>query len=415
VLSREPINLQETLVTETGAYSNTGTVFDDAGGAAMNDNPQPLFTTMRAVGHPIATGSGVLAMRRVDVEEVLRDHEKYSSAQQVGRMGQVRPLLPMEVDTPDHRKYRKIIDPLFAPAKVAPLEEKVVKLTNELIDTFIDDREIDFAKQFSTLLPTQIFLAILGLPVEDLPLFLRLKDGAIRPHDVVGKPMDHPDTRAFSLSNGQAIYDYYSRVLDAREAEPRDDLLTQFLTFEVEGHKLTREEILDFCFLLLTAGLDTVTASLDCFFVFLAEHPALRAQLAADPEVAKPAVEELLRWESPVQLVSRVAMTDTDLGGCPVHKGDAVYTFLGAANTDGEGLDTEGGVTFDREINRHIAFGSGPHRCLGSHLARMELKVILNEWHRRIPHYRLAPDQEIHYTSGVRSIDSFRLVLGESL
>jgi cytochrome P450 len=381
----------------------------------MNDNPQPLFAQMRAAGKPIAAGNQILAIRRVDVEEVLREAEIYSSAQQVGRMGQVRPLLPMEVDPPDHRKYRKLVDPLFAPAKVAAMEETVAKLTNELIDTFIHEKEIDFAKQFSTLLPTQLFLAILGLPLEDLQYFLRLKDGAIRPHDMVGKPMDHPETRAFSMSNGQEIYDYYSRVLDEREKEPRDDLLTQFLTFEVDGHKLTREEILDFCFLLLTAGLDTVTASLDCFFVFLADKPELRAQLANNPEMAKPAVEEMLRWESPVQLVSRVAMSDTELGGCPVHKGDVVYAFLGGADTDGEGLETEDGVTFDREINRHIAFGSGPHRCLGSHLARMELKIILNEWHRRIPNYKLAPGQEIHYTSGVRSIESFRLILGESL
>jgi cytochrome P450 len=402
-------------VTDNQASAYTGTVFDSAGGAAMNDHPQPLFAQMRAAGKPIAAGNQILAVRRVDVEEALREAEIYSSAQQVGRMGQVRPLLPMEVDAPDHRKYRKIIDPLFAPAKVAPLEETVAKLTNELIDSFVQQKEIDFAKQFSTLLPTQLFLAILGLPLEELPYFLRLKDGAIRPHDVVGKPMDDPETRAFSLRNGQEIYDYYNRVLDEREREPRDDLLTQFLTFEVDGHKLTREEILDFCFLLLTAGLDTVTASLDCFFVFLAKHPELRAQLASNPELAKPAVEELLRWESPVQLLSRVATVDTELGGCPVHKGDVVYTFLGGANTDGEGLDTEDGVNFDREINRHIAFGSGPHRCLGSHLARMELRVILNEWHRRIPNYRLADDQEIHYTSGVRSIESFRLVLGESL
>jgi cytochrome P450 len=402
-------------VADNQASAYTGTVFDSAGGAAMNDRPQPLFMQMRAAGKPIAVGNQILAVRRADVEEALREAETYSSAQQVGRMGQVRPLLPMEVDAPDHRKYRKIIDPLFAPAKVAPLEETVAKLTNELIDSFIQQKEIDFAKQFSTLLPTQLFLAILGLPLEELPYFLRLKDGAIRPHDVVGKPMDDPETRAFSLRNGQEIYDYYNRVLDEREREPRDDLLTQFLTFEVDGHKLTREEILDFCFLLLTAGLDTVTASLDCFFVFLAKHPELRAQLASNPELAKPAVEELLRWESPVQLLSRVATVDTEFAGCPVHKGDVVYTFLGGANTDGEGLDTEDGVNFDREINRHIAFGSGPHRCLGSHLARMELRVILNEWHRRIPNYRLADEQEIHYTSGVRSIESFRLVLGESL
>ena len=154
-------------------------------------------------------------------------------------------------------------------------------------------------------------------------------------------------------------------MLDEREIERQDDLLSHFLDAEVEGHRLTREDILDICFLFLIAGLDTVTATLDCMFAFLAQHPEQRQQLVDDPEHDPLAIEELLRWETPVMGVARVAVEDTELGGCPVHKGDQVMIMLGSANTDEAEFDDADEVRFDREVNRHIAFGGGIHRCLG--------------------------------------------------
>jgi cytochrome P450 len=204
-------------------------------------------------------------------------------------------------------------------------------------------------------------------------------------------------------------------VLDQREQERRDDLLSRFLDTEVEGERLTREEILDICFLLLMAGLDTVSASLDCFFGYLAEHPEARAALVEDPTISPHVVEELLRWETPVMLVPRVARRDTQLSGCPIHGGDAVFPFLGSANTDeAEFLDPDV-IRWGRKANRHIAFGLGVHRCLGSNLAPLELRIALRVWHTRIPHYRIKPGTELDYTVGFRSVDSFPMLLGESL
>jgi cytochrome P450 len=231
---------------------------------------------------------------------------------------------------------------------------------------------------------------------------------------VLGKDMNDPEVREHQAKTAWSIYEYFDAVLDEREVERRDDLLSEILGAEVEGERLTREEILDICFLFLIAGLDTVTASLDCFFAHLAQHPELRDRLTADPSIVPSVVEELLRYETPVMLVSRIATRDGEVSGCPVHAGDHIFTFLGAANTDDTEFADADVVRWDREANRHLAFGGGVHRCLGSHLARLELTIALREWHARIPRYRIRPGVELEYTIGVRSLDTFPMVLGDS-
>ena len=173
---------------------------------------------------------------------------------------------------------------------------------------------------------------------------------------------------------------------------------------------MTREEIIDICYLLIIAGLDTVTDSLCCFFSYLAEHPAHRQQIVGEPGLVPAAVEELLRWESPVSVFIRAATEDTEISGCPVHKGDSVMLFVGAANTDPTAVDAAGEVDFGRAVNRHRAFGGGIHRCLGSHLARQELRVALREWHRRIPDYHIEPGTNLVWTPMLRAVHEMPLV-----
>jgi cytochrome P450 len=142
-------------------------------------------------------------------------------------------------------------------------------------------------------------------------------------------------------------------------------------------------------------------------FAHLAEHPEHRGQLVDDPTLIPAAIEELLRWETPVMGVVRVAVEDTEISGCPIHEGDMVMVMLSSVNTDEAELPDADVVRFDREANRHLAFGGGVHRCLGSHLARLELRVALREWHRRIPEYAVVEGHTLAYTSGIRSIDYF--------
>ena len=383
---------------------------------AMAGNPQPVYRLMRdtmpavqVVESPIGP-LGIVCHRR-DIEEAFRHPEVFASTEAVD-LQNVRPLIPLGIDPPDHRKYRKILDPLFAPRAVAHLEQPVAELAHGLMDAFDDERVIDFARAFSIPLPSQVFLTLLGLPLEDLSTFLAMKDGIIRPQSVVGTRSNHPAAVEHRKKTARSIYGYFDRVLDERQRDPRDDLLTRFLQIEIDGDRLTREEILDISFLFLIAGLDTVTAALDCMFGFLARQPEQRRRIVEDPAVIPAAVEELLRYESPVIGVARMTAVDTELGGCPIPAGQAVTLLIGSANTDDEAFGDGDVVRFDREPNRHLAFGGGIHRCLGSNLARLELRVALREWHRRFPDYCVEPGVELQYTSGIRSIDRFPMVLG---
>src|SRR5262245_62033288 len=377
----------------------------------MLRHPQPVLKALRERAPALAVdGMGVLLNRRDLIDEAFRNPQVYSSNMSAVDLCNVRPLIPLQIDPPQHKSYRKSLDPLFAPREMVKLEDAFAARVNALIDGFIERGTVDFAQEFSIPFPSLAFLTLLGLPTEELPSFLRMKDGIIRPDFVMGAPREDPKTKNYQRGIANSIYEYFDRVIDERIAERRDDLISRFLDTEVEGERLTREEILDICFLFLIAGLDTVTATLDCMFGFFVEHPEHRQQIVDDPSLIPAAVEELLRWETPVMTVVRVAMTDTEIQGCPVREGDHVMAMLSAANIDEAEFPDGDVVRFDREANRHIAFGVGVHRCLGSHLARTELRVALREWHRRIPEYALVDGATLEYTPAIRSVEHFPIV-----
>ena len=374
--------------------------------------PQPICRSLLDGGPVLqVTDTVVVALSRAAVEQVLRNPDVFSSGKAATDLKARRPIIPMSIDPPAHRTYRKLLDPLFSPQRMKLLEEPMTALANELMDAFIDDDEVDFTQQFSIPFPCRVFLSMLGLPVDELPRFLEMKDGIIRPFLVTGEPRGSEATDAYQQATADSIYEYFERLIDERGSTRGDDLLSHFLDVEVDGERLTREEVVDIGFQLLIAGLDTVTAALDCFFGFLAQHPQHRKVLIADLEAIPNAVEELLRFESPVFAVERVATRDAEIAGCPVKAGDHVLPLIGAADIDDAELPDAGAVQFDREITRHLAFGGGIHRCLGSHLARLELKVALREWHRRIPDYSLKPGTELGYSPGIRALDTFPMLL----
>jgi cytochrome P450 len=352
--------------------------------------------------------NSVMIASRAAVDEVLQDPKRFSSAAFGGiSLGNVRPLIPLSVDPPNHSKYRKLLDPLFAPKRMDAAEADIAERVNHFMDMFVDRGACHFTDEFAVPFPSAVFLGLMGLPWDELDAMLRMKDGIIRPG---GVDVTMEERMEIMNETGQDIYAYFNGILDQREQQPRDDIMTQFLNAKVDGEQLTREEILDICFLFLLAGLDTVTDSLTCSFAYLAQHPSHRQQIVDDPSIIPAAVEELLRWESPVPGVPRFCTEDTEVGGCPMKSGDMMGVSVGAANVDTAEFPDAFEVRFDREVNRHLAFGGGVHRCLGSHLARRELRVVLREWHRRIPEYELKPGLELQYVTGLRSVENLELV-----
>ncbi len=366
---------------------------------ASADDPRALSRSLRE--QPVHKVGDMfhLVTRRSDVEDALRRTAVFSWGAVGMNLGNIRPLIPLQVDPPKHVKYRRILDPLFAPKKMALLEEEVVALVKELVDAFAPKGSCDFHEEFAVPLPCRVFLRLMGLPLEDLDLFLALKDDIIRPPGVTLE-----EQAPYREKAGRAVYSYFERVLAERKAHPTDDMLAQIMQGEVDGERLTDEEVLDICFLFIIAGLDTVTDSLDCIFAYLAQNPEHRRQLVADEAVIPSAVEELLRWESPVPAVPRATTEDIEIGGCPIKAGQQVMLLLASANTDDADHPGVDEVDLERNPNPHLAFGGGVHRCLGSHLARVELRVAVREFHRHIPEYELAPGTVLEYTTGLRSL-----------
>jgi cytochrome P450 len=376
--------------------------------------PQPMYRQVLDEGGIIHPVDGMaMTFSRELTDYVLRNHEIFSSRVEMN-LGNIRPMIPLNVDPPNHSKYRKLMDPLFAPRQMDAQEADITRRVNEFMDAFIDRGECNFTEEFAEIFPSSVFLGLMGLPESDLRTVLRLRDGSLHPEKIDPAAATDFETRAAVMdANGLEIYDYFNQQLDERERQPTDDILSHFLSAEIDGDRLTRDDILDTCFLFLIAGLDTVSDTLTCYYAYLANHPEHRQQIVDDPDIIPAAVEELLRWESPVPLgVPRMALRDTELpNGETITAGTVIVVSYGAANVDPFEFPDGFDVRFDRESNRHIAFGGGVHRCLGSHLARRELRITLREWHQRMPEYRIKPGHEqLEYPPGLRHVKDLMLV-----
>jgi cytochrome P450 len=353
-----------------------------------------------------------LSYDRANTEFILRHHEIFTTRVRLDS-GNVRPLIPMNVDPPDHSKYRKLLDPLFAPRVMDRWEDDITRRVNSFIDSFIDRGECNFSEEFAEVFPSSVFLGLVGLPEDELQMFLDLRDFILHPERYDPEALtDFTKRMEVNALGGQKIYDLCTTLVEDRRKHPGDDIFTLFVNAEVDGDRLSDEDIQDIFFLLLIAGLDTVRDTLTCFYGFLATHPEHRRQLVAHPDLISQAVEELLRWETPVPGgCPRYVTQDVELpGGQKLSAGSTVQISLGAANVDPNTFEDPYDVRFDREVNPHLAFGGGVHRCLGAHLARRELRITLREWHKRIPEYWIkAGHEDLQYQHSLRHIDNLML------
>ncbi len=383
------------------------TVLFSPGGA---DEPHHTSRRLReecpVARNEFAGAPNVSLSRYEDVLWAMRHPEVFSSDPEAMSLGE-QPLIPLQVDPPLHTRYRRLLNPEFLPRIVARLEPDVRVLVGQIIDAFVDRGECDFHDEFATPLPSTIFLRLMGLPQRDLGTFLQWRDDTVRP-DV--EPGDLEAAARVRAEAGAAINAYFEGALEERRRHPDDGLLSKLVTAEMDGERLSQREQLGICHLMLIGGLDTVTATLDCMIVHLARHPDRRRAIVADPSLVPSAIEELLRRESPVMVVPRIVKQDVTLRGVELRVGDHVSLLIGAANTDDAEFPDGDDVELGRDANKHLAFGGGHHLCLGAHLARLELRVGLEEFHRRIPDYRIADGAEIHFSPGIRQAGPLPLV-----
>ncbi|OSC31623.1 cytochrome P450 [Mycobacterium europaeum] len=362
---------------------------------------------LRQHGEVVQGREQVVLTSAAAVEFVAKRPELFSSARAFDRLGSPVPLVPIAIDPPDHTRFRRLLDPFFSPRKMAEREPELRRQAGELIDAIKERGECEFLADVAVPFPTQVFLTLFGLPLEDRDRLVHWKDSILEfTNPASGEPT--PEVLALALE----LYTYLNEHIAARRANPAgDDLLSQLTALDDEGG-LTDPEILGLCFLFVLAGLDTVTSALGFSFARLAADPELRHTLTADYSLIPYFIEEQLRVDSPVPFAPRVATEDVEIAGCPVAKDTTILISLGGANRDPHQYPDPDTVHLDKQPP-HFAFSRGPHRCLGSHLARLELRLILEEWHNRIPDYALREGAQptVPWPHATMGLDAVPLVL----
>ncbi|MFT4124680.1 MAG: cytochrome P450 [Gordonia sp. (in: high G+C Gram-positive bacteria)] len=337
------------------------------------------------------------------VQEALQDWGTFSSSSVTALNPNPKFLwIPEMLDPPVHTMWRKLLGKDFSPKAVAAREPEVRAVAAELIDGLVDTGGVDVLDAFTRRFPTTIFMRIVGLPEEDLDQFLAWA------HELLHLTFDEDPRGERQLAAMQEVSAYFDKQIAQRRESPTDDLLSRAMTWEIDGAPITDYDMHAFCILLFQAGFDTVPISIGWALYHFAAHPEQRAAILDDPALIPAAVEEILRVYSFV-VPARKATTDVTIGGCPVKAGEMVMLPLAVTNRDEQRFENPHEVDLHRGLNNHIAFGSGPHRCLGSHLARLELTVAVDEWHKRIPEYRIAAGQDLWQHGNMYGLNQLRL------
>lgn len=387
--------------------------------ADLQQDPNEVISRIREtcpIAHSNQYGGFWILSKHDDMLRVYKEPETFSSTVGTipeGGAGHVRPFIPNEIDPPDHTKYRQILAGRFNLASLRPLEPAIRGYVAELLDGILARGECDYVAEFADQLPTKVFLGFMGYPAEDAPMF---KDWCVTL--LQGVPGGTPEeTAAAQAEIGGKLYGYFAAELAKRDGVepatgPDSDFIDWLRASRFGGERpLSNEEILDIIFIVLLAGVDTTQAVLTFTMEFLASHDEHRRDLAEHPEIIPTAVEEFVRRFAPV-VATRKLMRDIELRGVPMKAGDMVMLLTMSACQDADEFPRADEVDLRRAPNRHLGFGAGAHRCLGIHLARMELRIALEEWHKRIPRYRIKPGSEVTKHFGiVRGIDQLHLQL----
>ncbi len=404
-----------------------GIVVPDLASPAFKANPYPFYARLRAEA-PVWRATlrdrrtAWLVTRYEDVTRVLKDDafakDKLNAMDPEQRAktpwvpGFLKPLERnmLDLDDPDHARLRALVSKAFTPRLIERLRGRVEELCEELLDAMERERErkggTDLVAGYALSLPATVIAELLGVPAEDHAKFHRWSNRLVSVSS--GRDMLLALPAAFSFVR------YLRKLVERRRADPQDDLITALIRAEEAGDKLSEDELLAMAFLLLVAGHETTVNLIASGTLALLQHPEQTETLMRDPSLAKPAVEELLRYTSPVEMATeRYTREDIELAGRRIPRGELVLAVLGSANRDERHFEDPDALDLARDPNRHLAFGrGGVHHCLGAPLARMEGQIALNAFLRRFPDARLAPET-LRWRRGLflRGLERLPLVL----
>jgi cytochrome P450 len=370
------------------------------------DSRSEAFRLIRSLG-PVARDAhgAYLITESEGVSYALRNPDLFSSKRAFDSLGSPFPIVPVASDPPEHTRYRQLLRSFFSVRGVSRWVPMVHALTTQLIDSFIERGECDLVAELAIPLPSEVFLTLYGLPLSDRDRLITWKDAVF---SAVGLGGGGASDESITLA--AELYEYLVAHIAHKRSDGGDDVLGQ-LASDRRADRMTDDELLGLSFLFVLAGLDTVTSALSTGFYALAARPELRRKIVEDPAIIPSAVEELLRVEGPVVTVPRVATADVVIGGRTIPADSMVSITIATANRDPAEHADPDSIDFERK-QKHYAFGGGPHACLGAHLARLEMRVVLEEWHRRIPEYELAPgsSDRVEWPAGLIGIDHLLLV-----
>lgn len=344
------------------------------------------WKVLRDAGRVVLVDGIHYLTHRDDVLAALRDPELYSSKKAFDVLGSPLPLVPISFDPPEHTRFRKILQPFFSPHTLKQMLPALQSQAIEIVDRIAAKGECEVVADIAIPYPSQVFLTLFGLPLEDRDKLIVWKDSVIAISEAAS--LEDAD-----LTPALELVTYLTEAINTRRTNPGSDILSQLLSGD---EPLDDAEIMGLSFLFVLAGLDTVTAAMSSALLKLAQDPALRKELRENPDQMGVFVEEIVRLEPPAPMLPRVTTAEVTIGDVTLPPGTMVRLCIAAINRDDSDDISTNDVVMDGKVHRHWGFGGGPHRCLGSHLARLELTLVVSEWLKRVPEFSVESGYEPH-------------------
>lgn len=369
----------------TSETATTDKITYDPLNPKVTDHPYPHYAQLREIApvHYVESMNGYVISRWDDVMAVLQDGQTFSSAQfwpeLLGEYDPVPEVAPMiSLDPPGHVRIRRLANKAFVPGKVNKMGEKIRRVANELIDDIIErhgsEGEFDFVWEFTALFPVTVIADVLGVDLAQREDFKHWVDALL---SAGNRAAYNQDQLAVIAEASKDIRAYFERVFDERSANPGEDLISGFIQAEVDGQRLTRSEVLNMAILLLIGGVETTTNLLGISFTHMKRIGGIQERLRADPELIGPFVEEMLRYDGPVQMLFRHTTCAVEMHGVTIPENTLVMPLLGAANHDERKYENAEQFDLERKPKEMMSFGQGPHFCLGFYLSRMEARLAI--------------------------------------